>query len=465
MGKFLGSPWPYLVGALLLVALYAGGYFANRDADPRPIAGPQALATLAERDDLNVLFILIDTLRAHRLGAYGYERETSPHLDRLAANGIRFARQLSQSSWTKCSMASLWTGLYPVRSGVVRYGHALPEEALLPAEIFREAGYRTAALWRNGWVAPNFGFGQGFELYMRPKPLPVPASVRRENPSIRLEGSDGDIFYSAREFLRQHGNERWFLYLHMMDVHQFVYDEESALFGSGYSDVYDNSIRFVDRVIGYLLAELDERGLRDRTLVVVASDHGEAFGEHGREGHARDIYGEVTEVPFIVSPPFRLDPGIVVETPSANVDIWPTLLDLLDLPPLEDPDGRSFLPEILAAADGASDRGAETSRFAYLDLTWGRTNREPHPLVSVSSGPYRFFHQPTQPESSELYDHDADPTEQHDIAAEQPEIAARLREEAEAHLESDPAPWGDASVVELDDMMLNQLRALGYKIE
>jgi len=248
-------------------------------------------------------------------------------------------------------------------------------------------------------------------------------------------------------------------------VHQFVYDEESALFGSGYSDVYDNSIHFVDRVIGFLLAELDERGLRDRTLVVVAADHGEAFGEHGREGHARDIYGEVTEVPFIVSPPFRLDPGIVVETPSANVDIWPTLLDLLGLPPLEDPDGRSLLPEILAVADGAGDRDAEASRFAYLDLTWGQTKREPHPLVSVSSGRYRFFHQPTQPESSELYDHEADPREQHDIAAEQPEVAARLREEAEAHLESDPAPWGEASVVELDDMMLNQLRALGYKIE
>ena len=90
----------------------------------------------------------------------------------LAARGIRFNNVESQSSWTKASMASLWTGTFPVNNGINRYNDVLPEEALLPAEIFREAGYRTAGIWRNGWVAPNFGFGQGFENYTQPKPSP-----------------------------------------------------------------------------------------------------------------------------------------------------------------------------------------------------------------------------------------------------------------------------------------------------
>ncbi|MCI0343828.1 MAG: sulfatase-like hydrolase/transferase, partial [Chloroflexi bacterium] len=105
-------------------------------------------------------------------------------------------------------------------------------------------------------------------------------------------------------------------------------DEETALFGTAYSDLYDNSIRWVDRVLARLIREIDARGLREKTLIVVAADHGEAFGEHGREGHARDVYGEVTTTPFVLSLPFRLEPGIVVDSPTQNVDIWPTLLEV-----------------------------------------------------------------------------------------------------------------------------------------
>ena len=102
---------------------------------------------------------------------------------------------------------------------------------------------------------------------------------------------------------------------------------------------------------------------------MLAADHGEAFGEHGREGHARDVYGEVTTTPLILSFPFRLEPGVVVETPTENVDIWPTLLDLLRLPPLEDADGRSRLQEIFAALRGEPVSAPDRPRFAHLDQT------------------------------------------------------------------------------------------------
>jgi len=461
--RLLGSRWFYAISAgLMLVAGIASQLEISRD--PRPLGSPDEIARLRERTDLNLLFVLIDTLRADRLSSYGYARETSPNIDALAADGIRFAQQMSQSSWTKCSMASLWTGLYPVRTGVTRSPQALPEGATLPAEILRDAGFRAFAIWRNGWVGPAFGFSQGFEIYHSPRASPLPATVRREKPTVGVVGTDQDIVRSAVELLRTLGDERWFLYLHLMDVHQYVYDEESALFGTSYSDIYDNSIHWVDRVLGSLIREIDARGLRDRTLIVVAADHGEAFGEHGREGHARDVYGEVTTTPLVLSLPFRLEPGVVVEAPSENVDLWPTLLDLLGLPPLTDPDGRSRVPEILAAAHGEPAPADGAPRFAHIDQAWGRTRERPRPMVAVSEGRFRLVRRAAAA-SGELYDRSIDPLEQRDIGAEQPEALERLDALAKAYLEKPPAPWQGAPEVELDEKELDQLRALGYEIE
>jgi arylsulfatase A-like enzyme len=456
--------WPYLVLGLLMILAWAASHVELR-SDSRPEGTWQDLARLREREDVNVLFVLVDTLRAHRLGSQGYERDTSPHLDALADSGIRFAHNVSQSSWTKCSMASLWTGLYPARTGVLRLEHAVAPGARMPAEIFQEAGFRTAGIWRNGWVAPNFGFGQGFEIYHRPRPGRVPLSVRRENPSIKLEGTDQDVIQSALEFIRSHQSGRWFLYVHLMDVHQYVYDEETALFGNRYSDMYDNAIRWTDRLIGVLLGGLERHGLRERTLIVFASDHGEAFGEHGLEGHARNVYGEVTDTPFILSLRFRLDTGIVVESRSANVDVWPTVLDLLGLEISAGLDGRSRLPEIEAAAQGADRGEADGPIFAQIDQTWGQARRAPEPMVAVTDGAYRLVHRVAAPQRDELYDRSRDPREQRDLAAELPDVASRLRAEAETYLASPPPPWGTAAPrVEIDDMEINQLRALGYAI-
>jgi arylsulfatase A-like enzyme len=453
----------YVAAAILMVVAAVASQLRIR-SDARPLGAPGDIATLHERNDVNLLFVLIDTLRADRLSSYGYERATSPTIDSLAATGIRFAEQMSQSSWTKCSMASLWTGLYPVRTGVTRSPQAVSPDARMPAEILREAGFRTSAIWRNGWVGPHFGFAQGFEVYHSPRASPVPASVRREKPTIGMAGTDQDIVNSAIEFLRSHGQERWFLYLHLMDVHQYVYDEESALFGTTYSDIYDNSIRWVDRVLASLIREVDARGLRDKTVIVVAADHGEAFGEHGREGHARDVYGEVTTTPFVLSLPFRLEPGVVVEAPTENVDVWPTLLELFRLPALEDTDGRSRLAEILAAAAGGPEPASNGPRFAHIDQTWGQRTRAPSPMVAVSEGPYRLVHR-APAGTGELYDRSVDPREQRDLGEEQPEVLERLVGLAEAYLERPAAPWQTAPDVELDESELEQLRALGYAIE
>jgi len=460
--------WPWLVAAGLSLVAFLLILIESQQPkgwDRRPRGSAEDIAGLRDRDDVNVLFIVVDTLRAERLGSYGYARDTSPGLDRLAHSGVRFALQLAQSSWTKASMASLWTGLYPARTGITRFDDVIPDAAQMATEVLREAGFQTIGLYRNGWVAPTFGFDQGFDVYQRPVPRPLPPKARRENPTLSERGTDEGLIEAAVEFLRINGQRRWFLYLHLMDLHEYIYDEESALFGASYSDIYDNSIRWTDGSIGILLEALAELGQLDHTVIAVASDHGEAFLERGFEGHARRVYRETTEVPFLLSLPFRLEPGVVVEARTRNVDIWPTLLDLLGLERPQGIDGRSRLPEILSSASGQPLDAESTPAIADLDQNWAQRDRGPLPTISVVDGAYRYVRVEKSGDhhTEELFDASDDPRELRDRTAEEPQTLERLRAVADAYSETEPS-WGEAPTREIGELELNLLRALGYQI-
>jgi arylsulfatase A-like enzyme len=465
--RFYEKPWPWLVAAGVVALVLASRLVEIRvgnDWESRPRGTAAEIERLRDRDDVNVLFILVDTLRAERLGSYGYPRDTSPTLDRLARSGVRFARQLSQSSWTKSSMASIWTGLYPARTGITRFDDVIPGDARMAAEILKEAGFHTVGLYRNGWCAPTFAFDQGFDVYQHPVSRPPPPAVRLANPTISYWGTDHGVIETAVEFLRVEGKRRWFLYLHLMDLHEYVYDEASALFGSGYSDIYDSSIRWTDGTIESLLASLSELGHLDDTIIAIASDHGEAFLERGFEGHAREVYRETTEVPFILSLPFRLEPGIVVEARTRNVDVWPTLLDLVGLEPPEGIDGRSRVPEILASARGeVLERNGDVA-ISDLDRTWGQRDAAPSRTVAVVEGPWRYVRM-DRPEGARerLFDSREDPLEKRDRASEDPATLERLGAVADAYVAKEPT-WGEAPTRELDELELNLLRALGYAL-
>ena len=475
----------YAALGILLAVLFFLTQFQFQP-DERPIGEVESILELASRDDLNIVFVLIDTLRADRLTSYGYGRPTSPTMDRLARTGIRFSRHYSQSSWTKTSMASIWTGMYPHRNGILRFDHALPGAALLPAEILREEGFSTAAIWRNGWVAPTFGFDQGFETYHRPSTGMQIGFQRREseNPYAKIAGSDVDVTENAIEFLRLTGDDSFMLYLHYMDAHQYMSDETSALFGSSYSDLYDNSIHWTDRNIAALIKTLEEENLRDNTIVVITSDHGEAFGEHGAEGHAKDLHTEVIHVPWILSLPFSLAEGIVVDSPSENVDIWPTLFDLMGAPELEYADGRSRLSEILTSAGrpDLAEREPDTGPlFAELDRSWGKAEKPSDPIVALTLPDNRYMRvinpnalrqkagsQRLRRSTSLLYDLREDPSEQNDLLQreENDERATKLDAMVDEILARPPPPWrNDVEKVELSDMQKGQLRAIGYAIE
>jgi arylsulfatase A-like enzyme len=469
--RLLDSQWTYftLAGVLLVILLITQ---FEIQFPARPKGTVEDIEKLADRKDMNVLFITIDTLRADRLHAYGSPRETSPALDYLANTGVRFAHVVSQSSWTKASMASLWTSAWPRRTGVLRWNHALPEDVEMPAEVLKKAGFRTTGIWRNGWVASSFGFGQGFDTYLRVIPTQTPVRFKRATPSASaLRGTDEDLTIAAQEFLRAYPNERFFLYLHFMDVHQYAYDENSALFGTSYSDTYDNAIHWVDSNVARVLQELQKLGLWKKTLVVVTSDHGEGFREHGLEGHAKSLYGEVVYVPWIISFPFELEQGIVVDETVGNVDVWPTLYAILGIEPPYQGDGRSKLPQIL----GATSSDGPAPYYSDIDQLWGRPKADPQPLVGVTMGDSRLI-QPLKSDWRELdeskplsvYDRKSDPTEQKNLASEDGGPPAELREALDAYLATEPgdAPWGStAREVELEDMELNALRALGYVVK
>jgi len=438
-----------------------------------PVGTVEDIEALATRDNVNVLFILVDTLRADRMSAYGYDRDTTPILDNLSRVGIRFDRHQAQSTWTKASMASLWTSSYPTRTGVVEYDDIVPDEAMMPAEVFASEGYRTIGLYRNGWVAPVFGFDQGFEVYKKPIMSLARRPDETNNPTAIHRGNDEEIIRTAMEFLRVEGNAEkpWFLYLHMMDVHEYTYDKASAVFGSSYSDNYDSSVLWTDKTIDIFLGYLIDWGLLRNTVVVIASDHGEAFRERGHEGHAQFVYRETTEIPFIILLPFRLDNGgIVVRSRSRNVDIFPTLYDLLGIePPVElaNADGISLLPDILDAARGrTSSEAIQREGFSYLLQGWGQRKRKvDRSTFSLTSGDLRYVHQQTGSESSgQLFDAKNDPLEMKDVSAERPDVVESMQARGKELAEIKPL-WGKPKTREINELELNQLRALGYAIE
>jgi len=217
------------------------------------------------------------------------------------------------------------------------------------------------------------------------------------------------------------------------------------------------------------LRQVDELDLLTNTVIVVGSDHGEAFEEHGFEGHARNLYNEVTAVPLIFILPFVLEKGIEVDATIANVDIWPTLLDMIGLPPMENIDGVSQLPLVLEAGGASAlplSDGLRRPIFSQLDRRWGNAKADPDPLVSVVDENARVIIPLGSPEKAEFYDMKTDRREQTDLAADRADELAPYRALVDEYLADDQPPWGVApGIVELEEMQLNQLKALGYKIE
>ncbi|MEM1177511.1 MAG: sulfatase [Acidobacteriota bacterium] len=344
-----------------------------------------AVPDLGEKPHLVVY--LIDTLRADHLGAYGYPRNTSPHLDRFAAEeAVLFENSQAQTSWTRASVASMLTGLWSQLHGALDDPDMLADELVTLPERLQEAGYLTAGFVSNGNAADNFGFDQGFEHF---------EYLNQLNDGQRLARAHqlNDAVYA---FLDAHKDDPrpLFLWIHTIDPHapymapepfhsQFSDRPRDLTDGSiqrlialqtgkepvpqeeidHLIDLYDAEIAANDAAFGDLLEQLRARGLYDRTAIAVLSDHGEEFFEHGGLQHGRTLHSDQLDTPLIVRVP-GMATGLRRPETAEHVDLAPTLLELAGAPPLETTQGHSLLPLMM---EGEVEWWDNRS-VAYLDL-------------------------------------------------------------------------------------------------
>ncbi len=330
---------------------------------------PALAATPTGQARPNVLLVVLDTLRADRLGCYGYDRPTSPRLDALAREGVLYERAWSAAPWTLPSHASLFSSLHAVEHGVFDASVRLPEEAETIAEVLFNAGYDTAAFTEAGYVRPELGLAQGFGRF---RCALAEVDETLDGAAAWIEARERPYFafvhtYKVHTPYDPEGAARELLvrpYDGPLPVNARVDDVPAAHKAHDYpaedarylSDLYDAEIRELDVAFGAFMDRLKAAGALDDTLVIITSDHGEEFAEHGQFNHSNSLYEEQLRVPLILLPPEpgALD-GLRHDVAAMAVDVAPTIAQVADAPVPAGWSGRSLL-EARDADEDAPDR-------------------------------------------------------------------------------------------------------------
>jgi arylsulfatase A-like enzyme len=290
----------------------------------------------------NVLIVTLDTTRADHLGLYGYKQGRTPTIDSLLQHGVRFDDAVTSAPTTLPAHATLLTGLYPPRTGVHANGvHHLPDSAVTLAEMLKAKGYDTAAFVAAFVLDERFGLNQGFDTYN----FTLSRDLPHNELGLNGQRQANEVTSDALRWLNDHHSgpaQPFFMWVHYYDAHvPYV----SPLNGTqGLDNLYDAEIAFVDVHFRRLLDALDKQNLRDRTLIVLASDHGESFGEHEFNGHGLLLYEPEMRIAMVLSCPTLFSaPMRVADRVVGSVDVVPTVLDLLGLAIPGDLDGQSML--------------------------------------------------------------------------------------------------------------------------
>jgi arylsulfatase len=425
----------------------------------------------APADRPDIVVVIPDALRPDHLGFAGYQRDTSPNLDRLAAEALVFPNAVAAASYSLASVGTIVTGMSPLRHGVLAREHRLADAVTTLAETLRETGYRTVGVSANAYHSPQFGFDQGYDRFVPMWRVTDGDELRSFDPHLAVA--------EVKEELRQEVGEGrpLFLLLHLVPPHS-PYDPPPAfdLFSiPGYRGpvgrdretylrlssgalkpgpadleqvvgLYDGNIRRVDDAVGELLTLLRSRSRWQQTVVLVIADHGEAFGEHGAFGHTTTVYEEMIRVPFIVRvPPGRAPADVDIDRLVSLEDVTPTLLGLAGVSPAGELDGIDLLAP--AVGERAVDRvvlvcGGGATRPAYGVRTdrWKAVLRELH--------------------QRELYDLRSDPLESTDVAGDNPELLAGLASLLAEALAQSGGAADSAGALAPEEK--EALRALGY---
>ncbi len=460
-----GDPWDYSGQDLSDVVL-------PMENPPSPPDSPPSAQ--------GIVLVMIDTLRADHLGCYGSERGLTPNLDALAGRSQRFEEVRSTSSWTRSSVAAMFTGRHPAVLNVLGQEDAIPATSTTLAECLSAAGWRCLAVCTNKNASATWGFAQGFETYDEPEGTAgypddfamVPAEVVTKRGLALLDTLEpGERFFLFLLYTDPHdpylphpelhplpkngarfeGSRRDLKRLDALPPQERTPPDEERI-----RQLYAGEVRYVDHWVGEFLAGLDARKLSSETLIALTSDHGEGLWDHGWRAHGHDLYQESVHVPLLLHLPGQ-ERGRVISTPVSLVDLAPTLLARAGIVAPSPIEGRDLAP-----LWRSGERGTGSQRL-YAELRLGRFELQAvwlddakliHNCGKKSSRPY------------ELYDLAADPTEKHDLTGGVPhgleeqlhrslwrwnEYLTRNREEA-THV----------SLEEVDDSVIEGLRGMGY---
>ena len=446
------------------------------EAGPLPAALDARADPLRERlKDANVVFVILDAARARQFGAYGYDRDTTPAMDRIAADGVLFQKAYTPAVYTLGAMSSVWTSQYPDRHhGDVSFQSPLPKDRLTLAEVLSGQGIRTVGFAATAVSGRFNGFDRGFEEF---------------HDIWQTVGSRADAFAKVvPQWIDAHKDRRFFLYLHYREPH-FPYDPEPPFDTKWGPDgpiakparrdmgffreinqrrqpfseeeqahlvrLYDGNLGYVDQQVGELRRALEEAGVWDETVFILAADHGEGLWEHGWIGHNVQVYEPSAHIPLIMRFPPGVGPrGQRIDALVDLVDLAPTVADVFGVRDQGGADrefqGRSLLPVIA----GAPGRPVVVSR-----TVWER------PRYALRDGRWTFVYD-TANGSEELFDTAADPGETQDVSAQRPLRAAYLRETLLQWVGNAFRPGADASAgpTSMSRDECEALKALGYLV-
>jgi arylsulfatase A-like enzyme/Tfp pilus assembly protein PilF len=426
---------PFIVGALAIAAagilFFFKGHFGSK------------LKSAGSYKDYNVLLITMDTTRADHLPMYGYKNVKTPNLDRLAKDSFIFEDAVSQVPLTLPSHTSMMTGRLPIGHGVRdNAGFFLDPSETTLAEELKGLGYSTAAFVSAFVLDSKWQLDQGFDLYYDNFNL---AQFQDVNPGeIQRKAEDTEI--EASHWLDANKDHKFFAWVHYYDPHE-PYDPPEPYISEYPDKPYDGEIAYTDEYVGKLLTKLDELKVSDKTIVLIAADHGESLGEHNEATHAMFVYNTTQHVPLLIHVPGSS--GGRVKGIVRLVDLMPTVLELLGVKVPSSVQGKS----LYSMMNGKEDlRRNAYSESVYAELHYGWS-----PLESLTTQQYRYIQAPRP----ELYDRINDPGETKNLINEKSSIAKVLKDQLQEII-STSSRKNLSGPVKMDPETEEKLKALGY---
>ncbi|MCW5980764.1 MAG: sulfatase-like hydrolase/transferase [Bryobacteraceae bacterium] len=393
---------------------------------------------------VNLLVVTIDTMRADRLGCYGYAKAETPVLDALARGGTLFENAAAETPLTPPSHASMFTGMNPNVHGVRNVGgFVLQSSSVTLAEIVQEQGWDTAAFIGASVLKKLFGFSQGFALYDDQMPKPGLSQMTREYPERPAE----EVVNRAIGWLNSQSGKPFFLWVHVFDPH--LPYEPPAPFDKKFEDPYDGEIAYVDRELGRLFAEVEKKA-PGNTVIAVLSDHGESLGEHGEYTHGVFLYDATLRIAFMLAGP-GVPAGVRVKQQARTIDLLPTLMDLMGGTAPADVQGTSLTPAF-------SGKEVPTT-YAYAETLFPKMNMGWSELRAVRTTKWKYIQAP----KPELYDLEQDPHERNNVIATNAAEAQELKQQLQSLIAVHGS--GTSEKVQtslLDQKTMSQLKTLGY---